>query len=99
MPISPDALFGGGVTMSLVVCGSLWKLATMLAEIRGQVRNNGGQSLKDTVDKTSVAIGVLSDRVGDLEHQVRQSRTALDLHIATHDTPRPRARTQRKDAA
>jgi len=45
--ISPDAVLGAIITVGLVVMASLWKLATMLAEVRAQVRPNGGSSLND----------------------------------------------------
>lgn len=47
MNVSPDAILGAIVTIGLVALGGFWKLATMLAEVRGQVRHNGGSSLKD----------------------------------------------------
>lgn len=47
MPISPDALLGALITVGLAGLVAMWKLATMLAEVRGQVRHNGGDTLKD----------------------------------------------------
>lgn len=47
MPISPDALLGALVTIGLAFLLAMWKLATMLAEVRSQVRHNGGDTLKD----------------------------------------------------
>lgn len=47
MPISPDAILAGVITVGLAGLLALWKLATMLAEVRGQVRTNGGSTLKD----------------------------------------------------
>lgn len=54
MPVSPDALLGVLATFSLAAAGALWKLATMLAEVRSQVRHNGGSSLKDDARTAAV---------------------------------------------
>lgn len=51
MPISPDAALGVTVPTVLMLGGGIWKLATMLAEIRAQVRHGDG-SMKDYVRDT-----------------------------------------------
>jgi hypothetical protein len=53
--ISPDAILAALVLVGLAGIGALWKLATMLAEIRGQVRHNGGSTLKDDAAKAAGA--------------------------------------------
>lgn len=53
--ISPDAILGSITTATLVLGAGLWKLATMIAEVRGQVRHNGGSTLKDDARKGAQA--------------------------------------------
>jgi hypothetical protein len=46
--ISPDAALSAAIVIVLAVLGALWKLATMLGEIRNEVRPNGGAASKTT---------------------------------------------------
>lgn len=50
MDISPDAIFGAVVTIGLAALLGFWKLATMLTEVRGQVRPNGGSTIRDNAE-------------------------------------------------
>lgn len=107
MPVSPDALLGVLATFSLAAATALWKLATMLAEVRGQVRHNGGSSLKDAAvtgateaiaarEAAVVARELAAKVASDLtEHRDNQAREAADMRKAVarvqHDVTNVRA--------
>lgn len=91
---SPDAVLGAVVTCTLFLLVALWKLATMLAEVRGQVRHNGGTSLKDdarTAAEEAIRAREMAERVAsDLAvfrgHQADDTaRTAQAIGQVQHD--------------
>lgn len=66
MRVSPDAILGAIVTIGLAALLGFWKLATMLAEVRGQVRHNSGSTLKDdarTAAREAIAARELAEHV------------------------------------
>ncbi len=100
MNVSPDAVLGAVVTVGLVLMGALWKLATMLAEVRGQVRHNGGSSLKDdarTAASEAVQARQLAEHVAGelLTFRGNQARTSAEgqqlLAQVQHDVTNIRA--------
>jgi hypothetical protein len=97
---SPDAVLGAVVTVGLFLLVALWKLATMLAEVRGQVRHNGGSSLKDdarTAAEEAVRAREMAERVAsDLAvfrgHQADDTaRTSQAISQVQHDVTTMRA--------
>lgn len=94
MPISPDALLAALVTVGLAGLAAMWKLATMLAEVRSQVRHNGGTSLKDdarTAAQEAIRARELAEKVAtDLQvfrgHQANDTAAAVSaLGRVQHD--------------
>ena len=85
MPVSPDALLGALITIGLAFLMAMWKLATMLAEVRSQVRHNGGTSLKDdarTAAQEAIKARELAEKVAaDLQvfrgHQAEDTAAAV----------------------
>lgn len=84
MPISPDAVLSVTVPALLVFGGGIWKLATMLAEIRAQMRHGEG-SMKDYVRDTRddakaarVAAEYANDRAAKTEGLVEQIGQRID---------------------
>lgn len=78
--VSPDAALGAAVVLFLAVTGAFWKLATMLAEIRGEVRHNGGGSLKDRI----TTIGAAVDEIRASLSGHSESLKGLDTRITDH---------------
>lgn len=77
MSLSPDAILGAATVVTLAGAGALWKLATMLAEVRGQVRHNGGSTLKDDAQKAAQAAG----RAEVIADEARTQATALRVVV------------------
>lgn len=82
MAVDPNVFIATGTTVTLVSTAALWKLASMLAEIRTTVKQeltpNGGGSLRDKVHETS--------------HDLRNVRLLLELHVRdpnAHVSPTP----------
>lgn len=100
MPISPDALLGALITVGLAGLVAMWKLATMLAEVRAQVRHNGGSSLKDdartaaqeAIKARELAEKVAADLVTFREHQAEDTaHTRQGIGKVQHDVTNIRA--------
>ncbi|HUX68890.1 MAG TPA: hypothetical protein VMV41_00100 [Cellulomonadaceae bacterium] len=98
--VSADTALTVFVSVAIFLGGALWKLATMLAEIRGQVRHNGGSTLKDdarTAAEEAVAARQLAENVkNDLqtfrEHQAEDGATNTKLLARVqHDVTNIRA--------
>lgn len=87
MSVSPDAVLSVGAAITLALAGALWKLATMLAEVRSEVRHNGGGSLKDNIH-----------RIGAAVEQIKTSLTENAEHLRTLDS-RVTDHRRRNDAA
>lgn len=66
------------VTVELAVIGGIWKLATMLAEVRGEVRHNGGSSLKDNARDGAVSAKRAVLIADEARSQATQARVAAD---------------------
>jgi hypothetical protein len=73
--LTPDAVLAGGITLSLFFGAALWKLATMLAEIRAQIRNNGGSSIKDHVER-------IDKKLDRIETTTAEAATVAGLAIS-----------------
>lgn len=80
MHISPDAVLAAFVALELALAGALWKLATMLAEIRSEVRHNGGGSLKDRIH----AIGGSVDQIKVTLAENGEHLTRVDERVTEH---------------
>ena len=84
--IDDVALWLGGVAgallaiSGLVVLGKRWLIGDLqkdLDEMKGQLRRNGGTSLRDAVDR-------IEEKQTEIQRDVRDLRQRLDSHIAYH---------------
>ena len=84
--IDDVALWLGGVAgallaiSGLVVLGKRWLIGDLkkdLDEMKGQLRRNGGTSLRDAIDR-------IEDKQAGIATDVRELRQRLDDHIAYH---------------
>lgn len=73
--VSSDALLTAAVTLSLAFGAGLWKLASMLAEIRAQIRNNGGSSIKDHVER-------IDKKLDNIENITAEAATVAGIAIS-----------------
>lgn len=98
--ISADAILGAIVTIGLAALLGFWKLATMLAEVRSQVRHNGGTSLKDdartaateAVKARELAEKVAADLVTFRGHQAEDTaETRQQIARVQHDVTNVRS--------
>lgn len=79
--VSPDAVLASVTTATVVFGAALWKLATMLAEVRAQIRHNGGDSLKDNAkDAKDVAVA-LARRLDASEGRATEDRQAMSRQL------------------
>lgn len=83
--MSPDALLGAALAVLLALASALWKLASMLAEIRSEVRHNGGGSLKDkihtiggSVDQIKVTLAENGEHLTRVDERVTEHRRRND---------------------
>lgn len=94
MPADASVLVGAAalfVTVELAVIGGIWKLATMLGEVRGEVRHNGGSSLKDNARdgaESAKRAVVLADEARSQASQARAGLTALAESVAATNADR-----------
>lgn len=72
--------------VAVIVLLKRWLLADLrsdLDDVRGQLRRNGGTSLRDAVDR-------IEERQTDIASEVRRATERLDDHIAYHLEERTR---------
>jgi hypothetical protein len=83
--ISPDALLGAAVVVALAISGALWKLATMIAEIRTEIRHNGGGSLKDHIHNIGRTVETIQGFVQDAKTTLDRLDTRITDHRRRND--------------
>lgn len=82
---SPDAILSVMATFSLAAAAALWKLATMLAEVRGQVRHNGGSSMKDYASDAKTDARLAREVAEETRGVAVATATLLNLRLDASD--------------
>jgi hypothetical protein len=78
--VSPDALLGAAVVLDVALMGALWKLATMIAEVRTEIRPNGNGSIKDKIVRIASTMDGIQSDIKDS----KQSLDRLDGRVTDH---------------
>jgi predicted trehalose synthase len=92
--VSPDAALSVGSVVIIALAGALWKLSAMIAEVRAEVRHNGGGSLKDNIHRIGAAVDQIKTSLADnathlqtldgrvTDHRRRNDAAVLALRVA-----------------